>query len=307
MIKTQITNDNPSNLAGYEDRMVGLAVVVPTSGITKTVNISIPEECCDCLEVFGGGTGLQNDKSSFLFKRLTSSDTIEYKLLKDDVQVASLNNNFLGTFYDFGTWTAVRGQEQYKGFVVDWNLVHSAHGTGSYVIRAEHNVLGSSYNMDSDQYDLRLYNDYYANESVVFQWSQNGRIRNSEYDFTDMEWVQYVRVKGIFGTWTPTLETDTVVYSNYLKKQVQDQILNSYTFQSKLIEYKLTKMLILDLMLGTDIMITDFNLYNHRDDYVQLKVRQSEIPSLEELGGSKKAVLELKFTDLFDDTIKQGN
>lgn len=306
MIEESINNSNPVFLSGYFDRLTASTASVPKSVVTPTINLSIPEVCCDCFDVFGGGSGVQNDKTSLLFKRAISSDTITLKLKKNGEEVATLNSNTLGSFYDFGTWTTHAGQEHYIGYVVDWDLVLSAHGFGTYVIDAERVILGNSDTISSDSYFLRQYDDLLANESVVFEWTHNGRIRSNEFNYADMDWTQYIRVKGKFGTWEPSLEKDEVIYSNYRIKQVQDEIINKYTFESKLIKYNISKVLILDMMLAGEIFATDFNLYNHRKDIIQLPIRQDEIPSIEELQGNEKAVLTLQFVDRFKDTLKQG-
>jgi hypothetical protein len=58
------------------------------------------------------------------------------------------------------------------------------------------------------------------------------------------------------------------------------------------------------MMLADEIIVSDFNMFNHRQDYVGLRLRQDEV-SIEELAYSDKAVLNLKFTDKIKDQIKQ--
>lgn len=306
MIEFTASNTNPATLKGYCDRLIGQVVSVPTAPRASTIALEVPAVCCDCFEVFGNGTGVQNDKSSFLFDRGVDSGSITLKLRKNDADVATLNSNTLGSFYDFGTWTTYAGQSNYIGFVIDWDLVLTAHGSGTYVVRAEHDILGSQWNIDSECFQLRVYNDLYADESTVFEWTQNARIVNSPINYTGMNWVQYIRVKGILSEWQPELTTDEVIYSNYNRVQVQDEIVNSYTFESKLVESSVTKPLALDMMLAGEIKITDFNLYNHRKDYIELIARQSEIEGIEQIPNTTKAIIRLKFVDKYKNTIKRG-
>ena len=58
------------------------------------------------------------------------------------------------------------------------------------------------------------------------------------------------------------------------------------------------------MMLADSINVTDFNLYNHRKDYINFQLRQDEV-SVEEFAYSEKAVLNLKFTDKIKNTLKQ--
>lgn len=304
MIYSDISNTDAVTLSGYQDKAVAQAVNVPL-GLKNVLNIETQFSCCNCFEVFGGGSeAYQNDKFSFLYKLITSLDTITLKLEKDNVKVATLNDNTLGTYYPLGTWTAQTGQELYEGFVIDWDTVLSTHGVGCYVVKAEKNILGVPTVEESKCFTLRTYNDSLANNSVSFQWLQNGLIKSGEFDYTDMNWTQYIRVKGQFGSWDPKLEKDSVLYSNYFQKQVQDEIVNTYTFNGEFMDNYVTKLLILDMMLADEIYVSDFNLYNHRDDYVNFQVRQDEIPSMEELQRNTNAVISLQFTDRYKNTIK---
>lgn len=304
MITGDFSNTNPTELVGYLDKMVGVAISAPTARVEPNIALQIPETCCICLGVFGGGTGYQNDKTTFFYKRAISSDTITLKLKKDGVQVATITDNTYGTYYDFGTWTAHTGQEHYKVFIIDWDLVYTGLGEGVYEIDADHVIIGDSYTETSQQFRLHQYSDYRADGTTVFQWTQNGRIRGAEYNYQDMNITQYIRVDGRFASWNPSLEKDEVIYSNYERIQVQDEIINSYEFESRLVDSVISKLLINDMMLADEIIVSDFNIFNHRQDYVGLRLRQDEV-SIEELAYSDKAVLNLKFTDKIKDQIKQ--
>jgi len=305
MIVGNFANTNPLTLAGYLDRIIATSVELPTIPASPTLALTIPEICCECLGVFGGGSeDYQNDKSTCFYKRSTSSDTITLKLKKDGTQVATITDSTYGAYYDFGTWSDFQGQENYKVYVIDWDLVFNAFGNGVYILDADYVVLGNSFTISSQQFKLQEYNDYRANGTVSFEWTQNGRIRNSEYNYSNMNIKQYIRLDGKFGTWEPSLEKDEIIYSNYERKQVQDEIVNSYSFESRLVDSYISNLLVNDMMLADDIKVTDFNLYNHRKDYINFKLRQDEI-SVEELASSDKAVLNLKFTDRFKNHLKQ--
>ena len=148
MIEQSITNSNQTVLLGYCDRLIATAVETPFTP-EPTLNLTVPTVCCDCLTVFGGGSkSIQNDKSSFLFTRGVKNGTITFQLLKDGEVVATINDGTYGEYYDFGTWSAYTGQSNYKGYVLYWDTVYSNHGIGSYTFRAEHNILGSVFNID---------------------------------------------------------------------------------------------------------------------------------------------------------------
>jgi len=277
---------------------------LPSQPQSPTLALTIPELCCDCLGVFGGGSeDYQNDKSTFFYRRSTSGDTITLKLKQDGTEVATITDNTYGTLYDFGTYSG--DQADYKIFIIDWDLVYNAFGDGVYLIDADYVIsAGSSFTASSQEFKLLEYNDYRADGTVRFEWTQNGRIRNSEFDYTGLDITQYIRLDGKFGGWEPALEKDEIIYSNYERKQVQDEVVNSYTFESRLVDSYISKLLVNDMMLADSINVTDFNLYNHRKDYINFQLRQDEV-SVEEFPSSDKAVLNLKFTDKIKNTLKQ--
>ena len=303
MIIGNFADSDPALQGGYLDRLVAKAVKLPSQPQSPTLSLTIPELCCDCLGVFGGGSeDYQNDKSTFFYRRSTSGDTITLKLKQDGTEVATITDNTYGTLYDFGTYSG--DQADYKIFIIDWDLVYNAFGGGVYLIDAEYSIIGSSFTTSSQEFKLLEYNDYRADGTVRFEWTQNGRIRNSEFDYTGLNITQYLRLDGKFGGWEPALEKDEIIYSNYERKQVQDEVVNSYNFESTLVDSYISKLLVNDMMLADSINVTDFNLYNHRKDYINFQLRQDEV-SVEEFAYSDKAVLNLKFTDKIKNTLKQ--
>ena len=309
MIVGSFPNLTPVGLSGYSNKLTATAIELPTSrSITPTIQIVLPVECCQCLLVFGGGTGVQNDYVSFLTKRAIPSDSVIYRLYKNDVVLAALNNNTLGVYSAAGTWTTHMGQENYVGFEIDWDKVYTAHGIGSYRIHTETTVLGvPQADERSECYALVKYDDTVADGTVKFEWTQSGNIISNQFNYAEMNWVQHMRANGKFGQWKPTLETDTVIYSNRRQKQVQDELINEFSFESRFLNNYQTDLLVNDMMLAGEILVTDFNVYNHRKDYIEKSVRQKEISSIEELEGNVNAVISLKFTDKFKNNIKQGS
>lgn len=304
MITIQTTETAFRDREGYISKIVGTAVKLPVSASQPVISLTVPRVCCKCYEVYGGGSNdYHNDKSSFLYKGFNGSGVV-IKLFKDDEELITLDASAnLGTYYPFGTWTYA-DQDNYVGYIIDWDAVYQAHGIGCYFVRAERTVLGNTENIDSREFSLNIYDDTKADKSVTFRWYQNGNIKSSEFDYTGMNWEQHLRVEGRLSNWEPTLEKDEIVYSNYETIQVQDEVRNAYSFESHLVDSSTSEALALDMMLANNIYITDFNAYNHRT-YVDLNVRQEEI-SIEEIQGGTDAVVTLKFSDKVKNVIKRN-
>lgn len=80
-----------------------------------------------CIDVFAkeGGNDREIDKNSFLFQFASSiGDNNAFYLQKKIAgiwtDIANLNDNTYGTFYNFGSLLPYRN---YSGFTIDWSLV----------------------------------------------------------------------------------------------------------------------------------------------------------------------------------------
>lgn len=207
-----------------------------------------------------GGADYKNDKSEFLFKRLTATDTIALKLFKEGIEVADLNDNTYGTFFN-GFPSGSIEQQLYVGYLLDWNLVRALQGVGKYTIKANSNVIGNASSVESRTFDLRIYSDLAAHETVKIESTQNGNIIGNEFDFTGLNWKQFVRIPGVFGNPTPNFEDDFYVTENHNKKQIKDTMSQEWFLQTKKINYEVAQKLIYNKLLANEILITDYNIY----------------------------------------------
>ena len=174
------------------------AVSLPSIPTEETNDVSLCSLGFDYEEkVFAlpGGAWYKNDKSSFLFQKLITSDTITFSIYKDGALVASITDQTYGEWYDFGTL----GNSLYTGFVVYWENVHSAFGAGIYKIKAEKNILGVTSTFTSRQFRLLRYTDLLADNTIRLESYQTGNIISSQFDYNDLlpnGWYQSYRVNG---------------------------------------------------------------------------------------------------------------
>jgi len=292
-----------SMLTGFLTKAVVDVVNIRTR---KTFNsdVEMPFGCCESYLVLAGGLQpWQNDRKSFLYRGYLAADTVAMTLQKDCADIKSLNNNDMGIFYPKESFTKKDVQKLYVGYDLSWNNVLTAYGEGIYRVKAVKVIAGVEEIEYSPQFELRKYSDTRADRTVYFEWEQNGNIKSNEFDYTEMKWKDYFRCSGKFGNREPEMVTDSVLYSTYLDTQIQDEIINKYTYQSELIEKFLSSLLIDNLMLADKVKVTDFNAFSHRNDFVEFEIKPDS-SEIEELQLSKKAVLTLNFTDRTKNNIK---
>lgn len=250
----------------------GNACKVVGASLPPVVEPVIPEFCiCDfisCIYVekvfcdpINPNDFWKNDQNEFLFKRLVSADSVDIELFKDGVKIEDLNNNNFGTFFN-GFASGSSEQQLYVGYLLDWNLVHATHGTGLYEVHAQLNIIGVATEFISRQFNLCIFNDILAHQTVRIETIQNGNIIGSQFDFTDLNWQGSVRIPAVFGNPTPVFESDRYVTSTgRIKRQIQEQMSREWFMKTKKLAWEVVDVLIYNKLMANEILITDYNIY----------------------------------------------
>ena len=244
----------------------------------------------------------KNDKNEFLFKRLVSSDTVAIELYKDGIKVDDLNTNTYGTF--FNSFTGSAEQQLYVGYLLDWELVFNAFGSGKYTVQAQLNIIGNATTYESREFDLMVYSDEAAHQTVRIESTQNGNIIGNQFDFTGLNWYQSLRIPAVFGNPTPIYENDRYVTETRKVRQIKDKMSREWTLSTKKINWEVAEKLIYNKMLANEILITDYNVFAE-----SIWRRVGVFPkSLEkkELSGTPDKIYTIKLIDDNDYFIKRN-
>lgn len=247
-------------------KLMGMAQSTASVAVSGLIDSTGWEVCacvgCDFVEtqfVKNGGTWWQNDKKSFIRAKVVAADTITFSLLKNGTQVAVLNNNSYGTFYNFGDLL----NADYKGIVIDWDLVQQGFGYGLYTVKTVHVSLGQTYTFESHKFNVVEYEAGRADGTVRIETYQSGHIM-SGFDYSGLGWYQSLRIKGMFGDKTPSLEVDNYEDLNRYVRQISTKVDNAYTLSTQLLPDYISDWLNEDGILANDIYVTDYNLLNQK-------------------------------------------
>lgn len=274
----------------------GQATVVSSLSTVNTNDYCYRGECCYKETVFAlpGGQWWKNDKSSFLLKKLFSAETIVFTLLKDGLLLSTLDNNVLGEYYSF---------ENYTGFVLYWENVYSLYGAGNYQVIG---TLSSQGIWQSQEFGLQLYDDLKADGTFRIEAYQVGSILRSGYNYDELgiSWYQSYRISGMFGLKTPSLESDFLMTSDRKMLQLQDKVVYEYELQTGLIPSQVGNVLLEDTILGNEIFITDYNLYNS-EIYRRVPVKSSGIKEVKHYPQNRNCIYSISFKDRFDNILKR--
>lgn len=304
MIIIKLADSSPQTSEGMAVKLTGQTLPEITPAATNDF-CYCETECKYKPLVFAkvGGEDYQNDKSQFLFKRLVSGDTVDIKLFKDGVELADLNNNTYGTFFNgFATGTAE--QQLYVGYLLEWEEVFNLHGAGAYMVKAELNIVGVTSTFSSDPFILMGYSDQAADLTVKIETVQNGNILGSQFDFTGLNWFQSLRVRGNFYEDSEAFEKNAYLTQNYKQKQIQDKIIENWTLQLNFIPRNISEFLTKNAILSNEFKITDYNLSNEKI-LREISVYPESVEKTR-LTNNRKSNYLIKFTSKLDNLIKRN-
>lgn len=297
MITIQLPNESPMNLRGFATVTIP-NVLIPQVFLTDEDKGFVAQCCYDNLVLAGGSETYQNDITSLLFKAFDPSDTIDFFLEKDQVQVAVLNDNTYGTLYPIGSFTDF---PFYAGIKLDWASVLTAFGEGNYRIKTDRVLITGSDSLFSINYHLKTFSSGLADNTIWIEWVQNGQIIDG-LDYTGLNWYQAIRLPGFFGNKQAEFEEEVWKNSNYETFQIRNELLFNRICEIGMIPSCLGDFLP-NLLQANTIQITDYNIKNFDYQLLQKVVRLSEINETK-YNNERQAVYFLTFKDRTENHIK---
>ena len=287
-----------SGVLGDDPIVTQSVCLVPTTPQQPTsIVLGDVDECCYQSPVLASTTSnesFQNDINSFLFKRNFSSETIILTLQKNGVTNLPIVNDDYGIYYDFGTFG---DYPNYKGIKIEWQKVLTLQGPGTYRIKVESNFITGATETYSIPFVLSEYTQEKADGTFRVQSVQNGYLQHIDFDFSGLNWVDGLRIRGFFGNRQAEYEQENVLYANRDSKQIRSELINTYVCQTMHIPDCITDQIIEYHNFANELLFTDYNLNNHKKTYVQKSVVFDSIESIEYKDISTFAPLQLKYKD----------
>ena len=245
------------------------------------VKIKLPEDnpvdrgfskCCYENLVLADTTSSDPYKNDFVgayYKKQAASDTVTFKLV--DVSTTTEYNLNSGTY---GTYQAFGGVQADLSFViVDWKLVLSGLGAGTYQIKKELNIAGIVINKYSDTYTLKQFSQPLADKTVRIDSFMYGRLVKEDVDFTDTNYKTSMRLRGFFGRAEYSFEQDNIAKRDYSYLQNTMSNKREYQFQGLQLPECITEELFNFILFGNELFISDYNGNNHSYKYELMPVK----------------------------------
>ena len=280
-----------------------------------TIATTLISECVGALPVFGDlfSDDLQNnDFSSFLAYQRPGT-TVTFKLFDENCNfIANLNDSTYGTYYPIYYFSQANGftsfQANYLGYKLEWQKVLSIHGDGGYKIKKTtiSNSLPPSFKEIEECscfFELLQYSNFFADETVRIETTQNGYIIGQGLDYTNTNWTEQIRIPGFFGNKQRRLEQDNYLDKNRRTTQIQDSLIHEFTLEPYFWPDCLRDQIDL-ILLANEILISDYNSDN-TDNLKNISVIPTSIET-EYFGKSNKAADEIKFEERRKNRVKRN-
>ncbi len=208
---------------------------------------------------------LFNDHHSVIwfFDELCSD--VKIFLQKDREDLTELTDDTYGTFYEYGFFTNKFG-EKAIGYKIDWSTVLNEHGPGAYRIRNEATrAIGAFDDQYSFEFNLQVYTQARANNTVRVEWNRSGVLGNRLSDervddFGTLNWFNQIRIpNSMFGFDSSELTEDYVKYPNGENVWIGDSQTEELTWNIYALPNYVHRFLQVDFMQAGKMKVTDYN------------------------------------------------
>lgn len=252
-----------ANDSGISVKRLGVAPVSVPVSIPELEGFCACDFRCEFKEVVFASDSSEDykkDFSDFLFKKLGASDTVEILLFKNGVQVATITDNSLGTYYDgFAT------QPLYVGWLADWTLIFNTYGGGSYKVQANLTILGTLTTFTSRTFKIYPFDEVLAADTVKVESWQNGNVLSSQFDFTNLlddGWKSQIRLPAKLVLDTPEFEEDKILNSNFELVQNYEKTVINYRLDFYQVSESVLLTLAQNRVLANRVALTDYNVFS---------------------------------------------
>jgi len=276
-------------------------VTLPTEA--PTIDFCYCDYDCDYRQlVLAGADDYQTDRSPFLITNpdiASGSFAFYLQNIVTGAEVQAIDNTY-GNYYSLG-YTPTN--EDKGGYLINWGLVQSTLGYGRYRVRIVNTVFGTDYETLSHEFSLKPYSPEIADGTVKIETVRTGCIQGG-IDYTGLNWITSVRVKGFFYEITPRTETDNYLSLSRKVTQIQETTVRRYQLDTKLLPSAILNDLKDDGLMSTDIFITDYNLLSY-EDLRQVNVIRTEFDAFDTFRNSRRAKVGITFEEKQQDKIKR--
>lgn len=272
-------------------------------------------DCCYQNLVLADNTGIetQNDVNSFIFKVNRTSDVVTYKLYKNGSFVANITGTTYGVIYPVNTILYYEDQKFLAGLTIEWYKVLALHGAGVYYIQATITPLsGTPTVAETINFILWEYSDEKADKYIRIESIMNGYMLRTGINYTGLQLLDMIRVRGFFGRFQPEIETTNDIFETLegekkLVKQRKVKRTDIFELETLPLPKCIMERITEHHFFADTLKITDYNYNNYDYQLLQKRVYLHEDYEMIYSPTSRYAYLRAKVKEQIQDNQKINN
>ena len=220
------------------------------------------------LAQYSGSDPFKNDVTSVYAGYSGFITDAVLKLYKCDEEVAVLDSNSWGVFYDFG-FHEDEGKK-YIGYKIYWQSVLNDInlGPGTYFVKIECTTISGSFTEESFRYCLSEYTNERADQTVRLEWQSNGYVGNELNDrdiisYKGLNWYNAIRLpNSIINREKSSYEIEETQYSTGQIDDIKNEQTPIYTLEVGPIPNFLHKFIKTQALQSDELKVSDYNANN---------------------------------------------
>jgi hypothetical protein len=243
----------------------------------------------------------KNDVSVFFKQAIGQLGTVTFYLVDENGNEYEINDGTYGVFWALGNFTY---EPLLSAVQIHWRNVLILLGEGCYRIKTSlSRLVGEDLVTYSCCYKLLQYSCDKAEKTVRITSVQNGNFKDLGINFKGINLTGDIRFDATFGREQIEVNNTMYVGVNDIKTlNAQDQR-STFTLTSKLVPHIcITHPLFKYHLRGTELFVTVYDRYNHRQDYIEYPVFFENPDEIKYFDYNTNAALVLNFSERIIET-----
>jgi hypothetical protein len=243
----------------------------------------------------------KNDVSIFFKQAIGQLGTVTFYLVDENENEYEINDGTYGVFWSLGNFTY---EPLLSAVQIHWRNVLILLGEGCYRIKTSlSRLVGEDLVTYSCCYKLLQYSCDKAEKTVRITSVQNGNFKDLGINFKGINLTGDIRFDATFGREQIEIDSTMYVGVNDIKTlNAQDQR-STFTLTSKLVPHIcITHPLFKYHLRGTELFVTVYDRYNHRQDYIEYPVFFENPDEIKYFDYNTNAALVLNFSERIIET-----
>jgi len=288
----------------FQERDIAWAEIVQPPPSNEPDEFCEPNECSYEIMAIADANSTDRYKNDVLMhfdKAQTRLGSVTFYLVEEDGTEHEIEDGTYGLFYEKGDITYL---PLVSAVQIHWRNVLVLLGEGCYRIKTViTKLVGDPIEKWTCCYKLQQYSCELVQKTVRITSVQNGNFQDLGINFKGTDFTGDIRFDATFGKEQIEIDSTMYVGTNDVKKLNRQDQRSTFTLESKLLPHIcITHPLIKYHLRGTELYVTVYDKYNHRQDYITYPVFFESVEEFKYFDYNTNAKLTLLFSERIIET-----